>query len=184
DGRATRPPWPPRSTQYAWSLANGSAQSRNAADTAAATALRFSLLHVLRSCGVVGKLKITPRGAVPLGNGEIVLIGRISQSAFSLQKAILCNALFEGGRQAAGQILLYDTCTLFRRGCGGGERSFANLRCLKIVRDTRELARDIRLQLPAGQFVYLARRARPENCASHFAIIDDPPRVRGLLANF
>src|SRR6266576_7129457 len=48
----------------------------------------------------------------------------------------------------------------------------------------REVAGDIRFQLSAGQFVYLPCRTRSQNCATYFAVIDNPPRVRPFLANF
>ncbi len=41
-------------------------------------------MHVLR--GVFGKLKIAPGGAIPFGDGEIVLINGIEQPAFGFQK--------------------------------------------------------------------------------------------------
>ena len=115
-------------------------------------------MHVLR--GVFGKLKIAPGGAVPFRDCQIVLIDRVQQSASGLQKGVLSSAVFERRRQTAGQILLHHLRAFLRGPGGRGERFFANLGCLKIVCDMRDVAGDIRFQLMAGQLVYLLRRTR------------------------
>ncbi len=62
-------------------------------------------MHVLR--GVVGKLKVAATDAIPFGEGEIVLINGVKQSALGLEKTILRQAVLKLRGKTPNQILLH-----------------------------------------------------------------------------
>ncbi len=77
-------------------------------------AIRRLIRFRARFAGVVGKLKISPSGAVPFCDCDIVLINSIEQAALGLQKGILSNAVFKRRDQTAGNIFPDGAGTLLR----------------------------------------------------------------------